>query len=103
MVDFYRSKSKKIDQKSFEIPMKRIDSCAGTSVFRGETLRYAHLEELQQMKKVGFETIIDLAGFGKSYREKVENAGLKFFSMPMENYWLDSFFNARDKSPFKDS
>ena len=104
MVDFYSQKPKKIVPEEIPVIAKRIDSCVRTNNYRGQTLAGSHPMIFEEMKKAGFKTIIDLGSYGEEYKESVEKSGMKFFDMPMENFFAHPIFKdmatQNDKNKF---
>lgn len=86
LINTYAKKPQKIIPEEIPVIAKRIDSSRLTSNYRGSTLRYSPDSTLIAMKKAGFKTIIDLAGFKKDYKQKVENTGLKFLNFNIEPF-----------------
>lgn len=65
--------------------IKKIDYDRKTNSYRGQTLVDAPINALQNLKKAGIKTVIDLAGYGNRYKAKVEEAGMQFFSYNIAN------------------
>ena len=71
----------------------RID---GTNIYRGQTL-VEKPYNLYDIKNKGIKTVIDLVGYGDTYKEEVEKVGLKYYSYNIyENWWTKTDFNKDD-------
>ncbi len=75
----------------------------GNNSYRGATLS-DHPELLKTLKETGIKTVVDLAGYGSSYKNAVKNAGLDYLSfnmkhndtMAVNSIWFHSVFDNRE-------
>lgn len=60
---------------------------ADTTIYRGQTL-VDKPEHLKKLKNIGVETVIDLVGYGDSYKNKIEAEGLNYYLYSIyDNWW----------------
>lgn len=93
-------KPKKIDAENiYNLPLYNVHNISGSirrynpDIYRGSTLYDAPVEVLELLKKAGITTVIDLAGYGDLYKDKIEKQGLEYVDFNM-SYIRDN--NASD-------
>ncbi len=71
--------------------IERID---GTDIYRGQTL-VDRPQDLYLLQSKGIKTVIDLVGYGDSYKTTVNNAGMDYFEYSIyDNWWNRTDFSS---------
>lgn len=105
LIDFFSKKTKKISGEDiYHLPLSNVCNISNSrrytpNIFRGSTLYDVPDWVIAKLKELGIKTIIDLAGYDDSYKNKVERNGLEYIS-----FYLDpiSFDYLPDKTSKKD-
>lgn len=101
MMDFFAKKPKKIDgDKLSELPLYNVHNISTSmryhpQIYRGSTLYDAPESVLNQIKDIGVQTVINVGTYGKSYKEKIEKAGLRYFDFDIEDKILDDRWSGK--------
>lgn len=105
LIDFFAKKPKKINGEDiYHLPLSNVRNISSSrrytpNIYRGSTLYDVPNWVITKLKEAGIKTIIDLAGYGDLYKNKIEQNNLEFVS-----FYLDptSFDYIADKTSEKD-
>ena len=99
LINFFLNKPKPVDGEIMsELPLSNLHRISDSqryapNIYRGSTLYDASEWVFDKIKAAGIKTIINLADYGNSYKEKVEKAGLEYLDFDIYHYiksdWID--------------
>lgn len=104
LIDFFAKKPKNINGEDiYHLPLSNVRNISGSkrytpNIYRGSTLYDAPDWVIDKIKESGIKTVVDLAGYGDLYKNKLEEHGLEYAS-----FYLDpGSFHFVDKNSKKD-
>lgn len=96
LMDFFVKKPKNINGEDiYHLPLSNVRNISGSrrytpNIYRGSTLYDAPNWVIDKLKDSGIKTVIDLAGYGDSYKNKIEEHGLEYVSFYLDPWSFDS-------------
>ena len=99
LIDFFAAKPKKVDGETiYGLPLFNVHRISDSrryspNIYRGSTLYDAPEWVVQKIKDAGIKTVINLADYGDSYKNKIEQNGLEYMDFNISgmrySFWDD--------------
>ena len=103
LLDFFAKKPKNINGEDiYHLPLANVHNISTLkrytpNIYRGSTLYDAPDWVLDKLKKAGIQRVIDLAGYGDLYKNKVERHGLEYVPVSINTMRSDYYVNSSRK------
>lgn len=103
LIDFFVKKPKNINGEDiYHLPLSNVRNISDSkrytpNIYRGSTLYDAPDWVLDKLQDLGIKRVIDLAGYGDLYKNKVEQHGLEYVSFNINSIYFDYCVSKKDE------